>query len=57
LILISSRGDGVYYALDTKQVDDNDECPVVSYELDGKIKKIADDYGSFFLSELKTVLT
>ena len=56
LILIYATGDGTYYALDTGQVDDNGECPVVSYDLDGNIEKIADDYGSFILSELKTVL-
>jgi len=57
LVLIFAVGDGGYYALDTSQVDKNYECPIISYELDGKTSKIADDYGSFMLSELKTVLS
>lgn len=56
LVLIYAAGDGTYYALDTSQVDDNKECPVVSYEINGGIERIADDYGSFLLSELQTVL-
>jgi hypothetical protein len=57
LVLIYAAGDGTYYALDTWQVDDSGECPVVSYDVDGEIEKIADDYGSFLLSELRTVLS
>ena len=57
LILIYATGDGGYYALDTSQACENGECPIVSYELDGKVNKVADDYGSFLLAELKTVLS
>lgn len=56
LIIIYATGDGTYYALDTDQVSADGENPVVSYGLNGRTEKIADDYGSFMLSELKTVL-
>ena len=57
LILVYAVGDGTYYALDTSQVNSYGENPVVSYELNGSVKQVAEDYGSFFLSELKTVLS
>ena len=57
LILVCAVGDGTYYALDTSQVSSNEENPVVSYELNGSVKQVAADFGSFFLSELQTVLS
>ena len=56
LVLIYATGDGAYYALDTNQVNSDGENPVVSYEVNRSTKKIADDYGAFMLSELKTML-
>ena len=57
LILIYATGDGAYYAIDTSQVDNNGECPIVSYDLNRSLKKVAEDYGSFLLAELQTVLS
>ncbi|MEC7703213.1 MAG: SMI1/KNR4 family protein [Pseudomonadota bacterium] len=57
LILIYSIEGGVYYALDTSEITENGEYPVVTYELNGNTQKIADDYGSFLLKELQTVLS
>jgi antitoxin YobK len=57
LILVYATGDGGYYALDTSQANEDGECPVVAYELNGQVEKVADDYGSFLLSELRTVLS
>lgn len=56
LVLIYAVGDGSYYALDVSQTDSNGECPVVSYDANGDMEKVADDYGSFLLAELQTVL-
>ena len=56
LVLIYATGDGTYYALDTDQINSDGENPVVSYELNGSAEKIADNYGAFMLSELKTML-
>jgi len=56
LILVYGAGDGTYYAIDTSQVDDEGESPVVAYSVDGKTEKISDDFGSFLLSELRTIL-
>ncbi|MCH9609944.1 MAG: hypothetical protein S4CHLAM45_13300 [Chlamydiales bacterium] len=57
LVLVYTTGDGAYYGIDTSQVDSNGECPVVSYKMNGNMEKVADDYGAFLLSELKTVLS
>jgi len=56
-ILVYAAGDGTYCAIDTSQVNSNNENPVIAYTPDGSTKTIADDYGSFLLSELKTVLS
>lgn len=57
LILIYAAGDGTYCAIDTSQVNSSNENPVIAYMPDGSTKVIADDYGSFLLSELKTMLS
>ena len=57
LILIYSNGTGGYYAIDTSQIYSNGESPIVSYALNGSIEKISDDFGSFILSKLRTVLS
>ncbi len=56
LIIIYSAGDGTYYAIDTSQINSHGESPIVSVDTMGKINKISDDFGSFLLSELQTVL-
>jgi len=56
LILVYATGDGAYYAIDTSQVDPRGECAIVSYEADGTVNKIANDYGEFILSKLKSIL-
>lgn len=56
LVIVYAAGDGTYYALDTSKLDDNGECSVVSYESNGNLEVIADNYGSFLLDELKTVI-
>ena len=56
LILIYAADNGAYYALDADQVNSEGEYPVVSYELNGNTVRIAEDYGSFMLAELKTML-
>jgi hypothetical protein len=56
LVLIYATIDGGYYALDTAQINSDGENPVVSYRLNGSTEKIADDFGAFMLSELKTTL-
>ena len=49
LILIGATGDGAYYAIDTSQFSTDEENPVILYEINGNMKKVADDFGSFFL--------
>ena len=56
-VVVSEVGDGAYYVLDTSQVDVDGECPVVTYEINGSSEKVADDFGSFLLSELQEVLS
>lgn len=56
-ILIYATGTGEYYALDTSQIDSDGESPVVSCGLDGNTSQIAESFGSFFLSELNTMLS
>lgn len=56
LVLIFSTGDGTYYALDTKRTQVDGECAVVSYDVSGNSSYIADDFGTFLLSELQAVL-
>lgn len=57
LVLVYAAGDGTYCAIDTSQVSSYNENPVIAYMPDGKTKIIADDYGSFLLSELQTMLS
>lgn len=57
LVLIHSVGDGVYYALDTDQINPDGENPVVSYELNSITEKVATDFGEFMLSQLSLALS
>lgn len=55
IILIYGIGDGSHYALDLSQMDDQGECPVVYWPLDGyeatpKLEIVAKDFGEFFLN-------
>lgn len=56
LIIVYSLGDGSFYAIDTRETNKEGENPIVHYSIDGKIKKVKENYGSFFLHELMTVL-
>ena len=56
LVLIYGLDDGTFYAIDTKTTGLDGENPIVRYGADGVTEKIADSFGSFLLSELKTVL-
>ena len=56
LILVYGAGNGDFYAIDTSSVDEYGENPIVVIQINGDIKKIFDSFGSFMLSELKTIL-
>ncbi|ASA58318.1 hypothetical protein BSQ33_19640 [Vibrio gazogenes] len=56
LVLIYGLDDGTLYAVDTKTTGLDGENPIVRYGADGVAEKVADSFGSFLLSELKTVL-
>ncbi|CAG9001018.1 MAG: hypothetical protein CENE_03026 [Candidatus Celerinatantimonas neptuna] len=56
LVLIYGVDDGTFYAVDTKITGLNGENPIVRYRADGVTEKVADSFGSFLLSELKTIL-
>lgn len=56
-VLVYARGDGVYYALDTSRSNNDGECPVVSYNGSGEYTEIANSYGEFLLSEIKTIMS
>ena len=45
-----------YYAIDTNTTELNGENPIVSYKVDGGTEKVADNFGTFLLLELKTIL-
>lgn len=56
LILIGYTGYGTYYALDTSQPNSEGEYPVVEYSPNIEPVIVADNYGTFLLNELKTIL-
>ncbi len=54
LIEIESVGDGTTYCLDTSQMNEEGECPVVAWPLGGYeetpvLEVVAEDFGKFFL--------
>lgn len=57
-IIISSTGDGAYYALDTSRMNADNECPVVLLD-DAHGQKpvdVAEDFGKFLLDQLEEAL-
>jgi antitoxin YobK len=62
LILISFLDDGEYGALDTRFSYNPDQCPVIVcgpgiYELPDEPEKLGDDFGEFFLDQIKSALS
>jgi len=59
-ILIYSRGDGIYFAIDTSRIDPEGENPVVIWDPFGGSKMsgevIATDFGAFLLDILRQAL-
>lgn len=58
LIEIDDVGEGTAYCLDTSQMNEEGECPVVAWPIDGyesnpKLEIIAPDFGKFFLDMVK----
>ena len=54
LIVLESVGEGTLYCLDTSQMNDEGECPVVAWPLGGYeetpvLEIVAEDFGKFFL--------
>jgi SUKH superfamily protein len=57
LVIVSSSGDGIWYALDTSQADASGESPVVALQLpESPPKQIASDFGDFFLRTIGSAL-
>ena len=56
LILVASVGVGSFYAFDTRYVDSNNESPVVVCNTAGNLSRVADNFGSFMLAEIESVL-
>lgn len=54
LVIVGQGGDGTYYAIDTRQVDDSGEAPVVRLSVDGKVSEdVADSFGAYFLEAVR----
>lgn len=56
LIIIASTGDGGYYAIDTSIANGQGENPVILHRADTCQENVAEDFGTFLLTELKTVI-
>ncbi len=56
MIVVGSTGDGGYFVLDTSKKSSNGECEIFIYTVNGNTVKYSNDFGSFLLKELKTVL-
>jgi antitoxin YobK len=55
-VIVGDGGDGTHYALDTSQVGDAGEAPVVRLSVDGKqSEKVADSFGDYFLEAVRRV--
>ena len=56
-VIIGEGGDGTYYSLDTRQVDNAGEAPVFRLSVDGKhSEKVADSFGDYFLEAVRRVI-
>lgn len=56
LIIISSSGDGGYFALDSSKPSSDGEYPVVLYDIRGNCFDESTDFGNFFLEEIKAAI-
>jgi len=56
LVLVYATGDGVFIALNTRDINRNGEGAVIAYDTNGNTAKVAEGFGEFLLAELKTVL-
>jgi hypothetical protein len=55
-ILIGDGGDGTYYAIDTRQMDETGENPVVRLSVDGsRVEPVAPSFGAYFLEAVQSV--
>jgi hypothetical protein len=54
-VVIYDLGDGEKYCLDTSKMNTEGECPVVAWYF-GRIEKIYEDFGEFFLDTVKAGL-
>ena len=62
LIPIYDVGDGTIYCLDTSQMDEEGECPVVAWPIGGYeqtpiLEIVAKNFGEFFLNKVKEQIT
>ncbi len=55
-IVISDEGDGAICVLDSNAANDDGEFPVLRYELDGTVSLLGEDFGTFLVSEIESVL-
>ena len=58
LLIIYNVGEGSLYCLDTSQMNEDGECPVVVWPIGGYaqtpvLEVVADDFGAFFLDMVK----
>lgn len=55
-VLIGDSGDGAYYAINTRMVDESGESPVVLLSMDGaQLKHLAASFGEYLLHALRSV--
>jgi len=56
-ILIGDGGDGTYYAIDTRSIDETGECPVVRLSVDGThTEPVASSFGAYLLDAVQSVV-
>jgi hypothetical protein len=56
-ILIGDGGDGTYYAIDTRSVDETGESPVMRLSVDGtQAKPVASSFGAYLLEAVQSVV-
>ncbi|MGL5784474.1 MAG: SMI1/KNR4 family protein, partial [Alphaproteobacteria bacterium] len=58
LIEVDSVGEGTTYCLDTSQMNESGECPVVAWPLGGYeetpvLEIVSEDFGKFFLDRVE----
>lgn len=54
--IIIAGGDGEFYVIDTRYKNSDGESSIFSYEIDGSVIKIAEDFGEYLLAQLKEVI-